>query len=532
MGDALNTVTTSDGSITTAKLAGSLSVGLAAGTNSAPSLYFTGDSNTGVYSPGADQVAVTTGGTQRLSIDSSGNVNIDSNTLYVDAANNRVGLGTSSAGDILHVKGGSTYAGVIADNSAATGGGAFRAYRNGVQKAIFCADSWVTGTSSDDAAIYADAGGGVKFYTNNSSTAKAVLTSGGSLGIGTTSVNTTLEVQNSSTPIIRVGDGTRHMELRGGSTTQNAAIGTNYNGGFDIIQNGNAAVTIDTSKRVLVGTSSARNTFINQTYVPIVQIEGVSANNPNGLSIVTNTNDDNPAWIYLGKSRGTVVGSNTAVQSGDVLGSIAFSGANGTDISNTAAWIRCAVDGTPGVGDMPGRLVFFTTADGASSPTERLRLTAAGLFQSMPIYNTTGGDAANVVVNSSGTVYRSTSSAKYKTDIETLQDEFADSILELRPVWYRSTCAIDNPDWSYWGFIAEEVAEIDPRLVSWKTSQVTFDDKGSAVQVPCDPEPEGVQYDRFVPHLLNLIKRQKEQIEAQSTAIAALEARLSALEGQ
>jgi hypothetical protein len=119
-----------------------------------------------------------TGGTERLRITSAG----------------LVGIGTSSPGDVLHVKGGSTYAGIIADNSAATGGGAFRAYRNGVQKAIFCADSWVTGTSSDDAAIYADAGGGIKFYTNNSSTAKAVLTSGGSLGIGTTSPSTTLSI--------------------------------------------------------------------------------------------------------------------------------------------------------------------------------------------------------------------------------------------------------------------------------------------------------------------------------------------------
>jgi hypothetical protein len=66
MGDALNTVSASDGSITTAKLAGSLSVGLAAGTNSAPSLYFTGDSNTGIYSPGTDQVGITTGGSVRL----------------------------------------------------------------------------------------------------------------------------------------------------------------------------------------------------------------------------------------------------------------------------------------------------------------------------------------------------------------------------------------------------------------------------------------------------------------------------------
>ena len=46
------------------------------GSNSAPGIAFDGDPNTGIYSPGADQVAVTTGGTQRLLIDSSGAVTI------------------------------------------------------------------------------------------------------------------------------------------------------------------------------------------------------------------------------------------------------------------------------------------------------------------------------------------------------------------------------------------------------------------------------------------------------------------------
>ena len=46
------------------------------GSNTAPGIAFDGDPNTGIYSPGADQVAVTTGGTQRLLIDSSGAVTI------------------------------------------------------------------------------------------------------------------------------------------------------------------------------------------------------------------------------------------------------------------------------------------------------------------------------------------------------------------------------------------------------------------------------------------------------------------------
>ncbi len=49
-------------------------LGLIAGTASAPGAYFSGDTNTGLYSPGADQLALATNGNQRLAIDSSGRV--------------------------------------------------------------------------------------------------------------------------------------------------------------------------------------------------------------------------------------------------------------------------------------------------------------------------------------------------------------------------------------------------------------------------------------------------------------------------
>jgi hypothetical protein len=44
-----------------------------AGTAAAPSITFSGDTNTGIYSPGADQVAIATGGTERVRVNSSGN---------------------------------------------------------------------------------------------------------------------------------------------------------------------------------------------------------------------------------------------------------------------------------------------------------------------------------------------------------------------------------------------------------------------------------------------------------------------------
>jgi hypothetical protein len=50
---------------------------LPTGSASAPGLVFSGDSNTGIYSPGADQVAISTNGTGRLFVDASGNVGVN-----------------------------------------------------------------------------------------------------------------------------------------------------------------------------------------------------------------------------------------------------------------------------------------------------------------------------------------------------------------------------------------------------------------------------------------------------------------------
>jgi hypothetical protein len=164
-----------------------------------------------------------------------------------------------------------------------------------------------------------------------------------------------------------------------------------------------------------------------------------------------------------------------------------------------------------------GTTLFGTRNDGAFT---------TGVAALSP-YNLTTGIAANVFIDSGGFLYRSTSSARFKADIETLEDSYADALLDVRPVWYRSVAPGDtaHPDWGYWGFIAEEVAEIDPRLVFWKTHETQKDEDNNDIQVELkEPLAEGVQYDRFIPHLLNLIKRQGERIEALEAKVAALEA--------
>lgn len=81
--------------------------------------------------------------------------------------------------------------------------------------------------------------------------------------------------------------------------------------------------------------------------------------------------------VALSKSKSGVINTHTLVADGDDLGAISFAGSDGTSFIN-AATILVEVDGTPGAGDMPGRLVFSTTAAGASTPTSRMQITNAG----------------------------------------------------------------------------------------------------------------------------------------------------------
>jgi hypothetical protein len=286
---------------------------------------------------------------------------------------------------------------------------------------------------------------------------------------------------------------------------------------------GSERARIDSSGRLLVGTSSVSGTAGAAPYARL-QIEGnsFSGTGPGSIALRMGT-------------------APTSIVAGNEIGQIAFAANNNGEFAR----IDCVADATAGTNDYPGRLVFSVTSDGSASPTEAVRINSnrqllvgassigaagagviynTGRIASEGVYNTTTGSAANVTIGADYFMARSTSSGKYKTDIETLQDSYADAILGCRPVWFRSLCAIDNPDWGYWGFIAEEVAAIDPRLVQWKTIEVTYDEDGAVVQAPCEPEAEGVQYDRFVPHLLNLIKRQGEAIAELQAKVAALEA--------
>jgi len=97
-----------------------------------------------------------------------------------------------------------------------------------------------------------------------------------------------------------------------------------------------------------------------------------------GLTVSSFAGDANSNEIHFIKSRNTTVGSSTVVADGDQLGSIVFQGDDGTDYATPGASIRAIVGGTPGGNDMPGALIFSTTADGAATVSERMRIDRSG----------------------------------------------------------------------------------------------------------------------------------------------------------
>lgn len=239
--------------------------------------------------------------------------------------------------------------------------------------------------------------------------------------------------------------------------------GSGSSGGIRVVVGNNGAVEafrVDAFGRILIG--SPTSIAAGGASFPLQQHGGSGT----GLLLSRFDNGAFAAGFRFLKSRSTVVGGFAAVQNGDDVADWVFCVDDGTDYASRVAALSVEVDGTSGVDDTPGRINLATTADGSATPSTSMQLRASGAVSFNRI--TTTGSAANAYLDSgaNNSLMRSTSSARYKTDVENLDAKWADPILNLRPIWYRSLAEADQGK-SYYGLIAEEVAAIDPRLVNW-----------------------------------------------------------------
>jgi hypothetical protein len=377
------------------------------------------------------------------------------------------------------------------------------------------------------------------FNLKTGAVTRATIDTSGRLGIGTTSPGSALDVVGNA----RVS----------GAYSWSDYANTIYHGitapAADVIAfrgGGSERARIDSSGRLLVGTSTSRSNFFNGTTAPPqIQLESLGSNTQSFLSQVRNSSADADGAVHiLAKTRGTALNSYTIVQSGDNVGQLSFQGADGAEFVE-AALIKAEIDGTPGANDMPGRLVFSTTADGASSPTERMRIHANG-FTTFTTSNTsqsvgtgvklTPNGGVYVVVSSgdsfshhSGSAYKfyvgndgsiaSTSSTisvisdqRFKENIRNL-DEGLSKILALQPRKFDWKEGKGNGAKDERGFIAQEFEQVFPDLIGeWK-----------------DPAPEGeepyksVRAD-LIPVLVKAIQEQQAMITELQSKVAALQA--------
>ena len=207
--------------------------------------------------------------------------------------------------------------------------------------------------------------------------------------------------------------------------------------------------------------------------------------------------------------------------------------------------------------DMPGRLVFSTTADGASSPTERMRITNGGnvclsssngsvashssLSRVVQIGNAASVDAAlnigggftgdaslnirdlsgtaasfyfggtkvgSITVTASATAYNTSSDYRLKENVTPVTDGIT-RLQQLKPSRFNF---IADPDTTVDGFLAHEVQTIVPEAITGEKDAV--DDEGN-------PQYQGIDQSKIVPLLTAALQEAVAKIES-------LEARLTA----
>ena len=426
-----------------------------------------------------------------------------------------VGIGTSAPNQQLELQGANAYTSRLR-------------FSYGSSAPTYFAD-W--GYSSDGNKVY------LTITDNNIAKNVLVANYAGNVGIGTTGPGSPLHVKGSSaTGGVRIESydysaiyGLISSRSQGGGVLNINAVQTigdlSAEITFNRSTNGSTfseAMRIDSGNRLLVGTSSAS---ANNAQLQIVS-------SAEGVDVLRFGNNAAGTNINLYKTRGA---SNVhgLVSADDSLGQLTFRGSDGSSYIAGAS-IRAEVDGTPGANDMPGRLVFSTTADGASSPTERMRISQNGQVQvsnaldSFLILSTASAGTSNyllagnnnaataIFIYSNGNVVNTNNSYGAISDIK-LKENISDANSQwddLKALQVRKYNFKEGQTHTQIGLIAQEAELVSPGLVSESPDR---DDEGNDLGTVTKLVNYSVLYMKAVKALQEAMER-IETLETRLTA--------------
>jgi len=390
-------------------------------------------------------------------------------------------------------------------------------------------------------------GGVLQFATNTASgvhTTALIIDSSQRVGIGTTSPAQLL-----------------HLNSASANATQWIAAGTGYTSNLSLLANGSggglllssatdgsASITNSLNSHLTFGTNNTERARIDSSGSLLVGTSSVPAPATDYRSVVAKNGPEGGA-IYLSRN----LNSNQILAAGYPLGAI-----TGGSNDGIAAKIAVIADAAGSATSLAGRLVFSTTADGAASPTERMRITRTGAIllgcTSAPnpgaastsngwAINGTGATAyvtakrddnpigyfrrdgtdgelfvfykgnatvGNISVTASATAYNTSSDYRLKENVVPLTGAI-DRVSQLQVHRFNF---IADPSKTVDGFLAHEAQAVVPECVTGTKDEV--DEDGNPVY-------QGIDQSKLVPLLTAALQEALTRIEQLETKVAALE---------
>ena len=353
------------------------SVTAGAGTVSAPSISFSGDSNTGFYSSGDGTIGVTSNGAQVFNISSTSLSSPTTGGALITSGNGTAGAPTFSfAGDPD-----TGWFRPTADTLAASTAGVERMRLSSTGQVFFgpttAPNSSFFNITLDGVAADSDDNLKLTEYT------------------GATTANFDLDMRRArgslaSPAIIQSGDYTGSFKGEGYDGANFRQLGyiafavDGTPGASDMPGRMEFFTTPDGSATPLnrMTIKNDGKVFIGPTTAPLssifnITLDGVAADSADNLMLTEYTGATTANFDFdMRRARGTLA-APTIVQSGDFTAAWKGMGYDGANFRGLGS-IRFTVDGTPGVNDMPGRIEFQTTPDGSSTSATRMTINNSG----------------------------------------------------------------------------------------------------------------------------------------------------------